>query len=154
MNLFARALGGIFADKIGKKYGLVGKGRLLALFLALEGVGIALFAQSNSLVMAVLLMLGFAMFLKMANGVTYAIVPFVNPKAMGSVSGIVGAGGNVGAVLAGFLFKSSSISYGQAFVYIGVAIACVAAVIALVDFNKKPSHLTEIGELEPIKVRS
>ena len=148
MNLFARALGGIVADKVGLKYGMLGKGRLLALLLAMEGVGIALFAQSSTLTIAVISMLCFAMFLKMANGVTYAIVPFVNQKAIGSVSGIVGAGGNVGAVLAGFLFKSSSISYSQAFVYIGVAIACVAAVVALVNFDKMRSTITEPATLE------
>ena len=148
MNLFARALGGIVADKVGLKYGMLGKGRLLALLLAMEGIGIALFAQSSTLTIAVVSMLCFAMFLKMANGVTYAIVPFVNQKAIGSVSGIVGAGGNVGAVLAGFLFKSSSISYSQAFVYIGVAIACVAAVVALVNFDKMRSTVTEPATLE------
>lgn len=148
MNLFARALGGIVADKVGLKYGMLGKGRLLALLLALEGIGIALFAQSGSLVIAVVTMLCFAMFLKMANGVTYSIVPFVNQKAIGSVSGIVGAGGNVGAVLAGFLFKSSSITYAQAFVYIGVAIACVAAIVALVNFDKIRTAVPEANTLE------
>ncbi|WP_159468126.1 MFS transporter [Dyadobacter sp. 3J3] len=148
MNLFARALGGIVADKVGLKYGMLGKGRLLALLLAMEGIGIALFAQSSTLTIAVISMLCFAMFLKMANGVTYAIVPFVNQKAIGSVSGIVGAGGNVGAVLAGFLFKSSSISYTQAFVYIGVAIACVAAIVALVNFEKIRTTVAEANTLE------
>ncbi|GGB94515.1 NarK family nitrate/nitrite MFS transporter [Dyadobacter sediminis] len=152
MNLFARAVGGIVADKVGRKFGMAGKGRLLALLLALEGIGIAIFAQSGSLAVAVITMLAFAMFLKMANGVTYAIVPFINPKAIGSVSGIVGAGGNVGAVLAGFLFKSSSISYSQAFVYIGVAIACVAAVVALINFNKNTeTTASETAALETVK---
>ena len=149
MNLFARAVGGIVADKVGRKFGMLGKGRLLALLLALEGIGIAIFAQSGSITAAVISMLAFAMFLKMANGATYSIVPFVNRKAIGSVSGIVGAGGNVGAVLAGFLFKSSSISYSQAFVYIGVAIACVAAIVALVNFDKAGSTVTEANTLEP-----
>ncbi|CAG5016249.1 Nitrate/nitrite transporter NrtP [Dyadobacter sp. CECT 9275] len=143
MNLFARAVGGIVADKVGRKFGMMGKGRLLALLLALEGIGIAIFAQSGSITAAVISMLAFAMFLKMANGATYAIVPFVNRKAIGSVSGIVGAGGNVGAVLAGFLFKSSSISYSQAFVYIGAAIACIAAIVALVNFDKEEKMIPE-----------
>jgi NNP family nitrate/nitrite transporter-like MFS transporter len=43
----------------------------------------------------------------MACGSTYALVPFVNRKALGGVAGIVGAGGNVGAVLAGFLMKAT-----------------------------------------------
>lgn len=151
MNIFARAMGGILADTVGNKYGMLGKGRLLALLLALEGIGIALFAQSGSIVIAVVTMLGFAMFLKMANGVTYAIVPFINQKAIGSVSGIVGAGGNVGAVLAGFLFKSSSISYSQAFMYIGVAIACIAAVVALINFEKTKNIITEANTFETAK---
>ncbi|MEO6285902.1 MAG: NarK family nitrate/nitrite MFS transporter [Dyadobacter sp.] len=148
MNIFARAVGGIVADKVGNKYGMIGKGRLLALLLAMEGIGIALFAQSGSITVAVITMLLFAMFLKMANGVTYAIVPFINRKAIGSVSGIVGAGGNVGAVMAGFLFKSSSISYSEAFMYIGVAIACIAAVVALINFDKTRSVVAETGALE------
>ncbi|GAB3565543.1 MFS transporter [Spirosoma luteolum] len=138
MNLFARALGGIVADKVGARYGMRGKGFLLASMLLLEGLGIMLFAQSGSLVLAVGVMLGFALFLKMANGATYAIVPFVNKRAVGVVSGIVGAGGNVGGVLAGFLFKSESISYGQAFLYIGMAVAVVAMLVAVTRFAEKP----------------
>jgi NNP family nitrate/nitrite transporter-like MFS transporter len=151
MNIFARAVGGIVADKVGNKYGMIGKGKLLALLLAMEGIGIALFAQSASIAVAVMTMLAFAMFLKMANGVTYAIVPFINRKAIGSVSGIVGAGGNVGAVLAGFLFKSSSISYSQAFMYIGVAIAVIAAIVALINFEKTSSVMAETGALETVE---
>ena len=44
----------------------------------------------------------------MAEGATFSVVPFINKKAIGSVSGIVGAGGNVGAFLAAMLLKSKS----------------------------------------------
>ncbi|WP_083732943.1 MFS transporter [Spirosoma montaniterrae] len=135
MNIFARAVGGIVADKVGATYGMRGKGILLAGVLLLEGLGIMLFSQTGSIALAIVAMLGFAMFLKMANGATYAIVPFINRKAVGVVSGIVGAGGNVGGVLAGFLFKSESISYGQAFLYIGIAVSVVACVVALTGFE-------------------
>ena len=136
MNIFARAVGGIVADKVGNKYGMRGKGWLLAGFLTLEGLGIMLFSVTHTLTFAIIAMLAFAMFLKMANGATYAIVPFVNPKAVGSVAGIVGAGGNLGGVLAGFLFKSTSISYGQAFMYIGIVVALIGVVTALVNYEK------------------
>ena len=76
------------------------------------------------------------MFLKMANGGTYAIVPFVNPKAVGVISGVVGAGGNVGGMLMGFLFKSQSITYEQAFMYIGGLVATVGLLLFLVNFGK------------------
>jgi MFS transporter, NNP family, nitrate/nitrite transporter len=137
MNIFARALGGIFADKVGAKYGMRGKGILLASMLAIEGIGIVLFASSGNLTMAIMSMLTFAMFLKMANGATFAIVPFVNPKAVGIISGVVGAGGNIGGMLMGFLFKSKDISYGQAFMYIGIVVAIMGFVLYLVNFDKK-----------------
>jgi NNP family nitrate/nitrite transporter-like MFS transporter len=131
MNIFARALGGIFSDKVGKRYGLKGKGLLLAGFLVLEGIGIILFAEAGSLGMAVACMLFFALFLKMANGGTYSIVPFINKEAIGSVAGIVGAGGNIGAMLVGFLFKSSNISYAAAFLYIGIGVFAIGLVVLL-----------------------
>ena len=135
MNIFARALGGISADKIGKRYGMRGKGILLAVMLLLEGCGIILFAKAGSLEMAIVSMVTFALFLKMANGATYAITPFVNEKNVGMVSGIVGAGGNVGGMLFGFLFKSTTISYLQAFQYIGYAVIAVSLIVLLTKFT-------------------
>ena len=129
MNIFARALGGISSDKIGKKYGMKGKGLLLAGMLLMEGIGIILFAHAGSLVLAIVSMLSFALFLKMANGATYGITPFINEKNVGMVSGIVGAGGNVGGMLFGFLFKSESVTYIQAFEYIGYIVIGVSLIV-------------------------
>ena len=148
MNLFARAIGGIVADKVGAKMGMRGKGWLLAGLLSLEGIGIILFAQTNSFAMAIVAMLGFAFFLKMANGATYAIVPFIDSKNVGSVSGIVGAGGNLGGVLAGFLFKSENITYSQAFFYIGLVVGAIGLVVAISRFEKQ-SQTSEKLQLEP-----
>lgn len=137
MNIFARALGGIFADKVGKKYGMRGKGLLLATVLLLEGAGLILFAQAGSFAMAIISMISFALFLKMANGATYAITPFVNEKNVGLVSGIVGAGGNVGGMLFGFLFKSKNITYVEAFGYIGMIVIAVSLLVLVTKFTKK-----------------
>ena len=143
MNLFARALGGIVSDRIGKTYGLKGKGYLLGMFLILEGIGLAFFANSATLHMAIFAMLVFALFLKMANGTTYSIVPFINKKAIGSVSGIVGAGGNLGAVLFGFLFKSASLTYADAFFYIGLAVGIIGLIVVIVPFERTETQLAE-----------
>ncbi len=137
MNIFARALGGIVSDKVGKKHGLRGKGLLLAGVLLLEGCGLILFAQSGTLLIAIVSMLSFALFLKMSNGATYGIVPFVNEKNVGLVSGIVGAGGNLGGMLFGFLFKSSAITYVQAFTYIGYTVIVVALIVFVTRFYKQ-----------------
>ena len=150
MNIFARALGGISADKIGKKYGMRGKGILLATMLLLEGCGILLFAMAGSLEMAILSMITFALFLKMANGTTYAITPFVNEKNVGMVSGIVGAGGNVGGMMFGFLFKSTTITYLQAFQYIGYAVIAVSLVVLVTKFavSAKATEIVEDAKLQ------
>ncbi len=138
MNLFARALGGIISDKVGGKFGMRGKGLLLAGVLFLEGIGLILFAQAGSLVVAIITMLTFALFLKMSNGATYGIVPFINSKNVGLVSGIVGAGGNFGGMMFGFLFKSDSITYVQAFTYIGFIVIGVSVIILITRFQKTP----------------
>jgi NNP family nitrate/nitrite transporter-like MFS transporter len=147
MNIFARALGGIVSDKVGARFGMKGKGTLLALVLLLEGIGLLLFAQAGSLVFAIISMLSFALFLKMANGATYGIVPFINEKNVGLVSGIVGAGGNLGGMLFGFLFKSESISYVQAFTYIGCIVIVVSGIVMVTRFIKKP--VTAQAEITP-----
>jgi NNP family nitrate/nitrite transporter-like MFS transporter len=137
MNIFARALGGIFGDKAGKKYGLRGRMTILGIFLLCEGLGIIVFSGMTSLVWAVSVMLLFALFLKMSNGATYSVVPFINKKAIGAVSGIVGAGGNVGAVMAGLLFKSETISYREAFFYLGVAVMVVSVFSLLLSWSAR-----------------
>ena len=134
MNIFARALGGIFGDKAGKKWGLKGRIMILGAFLLFEGLGIMLFSSMDVLVWAIATMLLFALFLKMSNGATYAVVPFINQKAMGAVSGIVGAGGNVGAVIAGFLFTSESISYRESLFTIGIAVTLISFVSLALGF--------------------
>ena len=146
MNIFARALGGIFSDKVGKRYGLRGKGLLLSLFLLLEGIGIIMFAEAGSLGMAIVSMLFFALFLKMANGGTYSIVPFINKDAIGSVAGIVGAGGNIGAMLVGFLFKSSAISYATAFLYIGIGVSVIGVIVFMVQLRSEKQASIVLAE--------
>jgi NNP family nitrate/nitrite transporter-like MFS transporter len=142
MNIFARALGGIFGDKAGKKWGLKGRIMILGGFLLLEGLGIILFSNMDTLVWAIVTMLIFALFLKMSNGATYSVVPFINQKAMGAVSGIVGAGGNVGAVLAGFLFTSETITYRESLFVIGIAVTLTSFVAISMAFYKNASAET------------
>ncbi len=148
MNLFARALGGIVSDKVGQSYGMKGKGMILGILLLLEGIGISLFATSNTLLLAIITMLLFALFLKMANGCTYGIVPFINKDNIGSVSGIVGAGGNIGAMLVGFLFKSETLSYADAFQYIGIGVLLIGFTVLLVRFHPRTETAVQNMSLE------
>ena len=93
-----------------------------------------LFAQMSVLLLAIPSLLLFGLFMKMSEGATYAIVPFVNKRALGSVAGIVGAGGNAGAVAAAFLFKGQ-ISWPTAFFMLGALVTVAAFLSFAVTFD-------------------
>ena len=135
MNIFARTVGGAFSDFFAKKMGL--RGRVMFLFVVLLGEGIMLmvFSQMAVLVLAVGAMIVFSLFVQMSEGATYGIVPFINRKALGAVAGIVGAGGNAGAVAAGFLFRSESITMQQGLLYLGIMVGVASVATALVRFS-------------------
>lgn len=107
LALFARALGGWLSDRAARGGDLNRRVTVLFVLMIGEGFGLLWFAQADGVVFAVLAMLVFGLFTHMACGATYALVPFIAPKALGGVAGIVGAGGNVGAVAAGFLMKGT-----------------------------------------------
>lgn len=144
MNIFARALGGIVSDWCHKRWGLNGRTALLGLTIALEGVALVCFASAGWLPAAIGCMLAAGLFIKMSNGATYAVVPFVNKRALGAVAGIVGAGGNVGAVLAGFLFKTNSLTWPQALLILGLVVAMSAVLALVVRFAPEESEQARI----------
>jgi NNP family nitrate/nitrite transporter-like MFS transporter len=136
MNLFARALGGIVSDRCNCRWGLRGRALLLGGTVAAEGLAMMLFSRMHALPLAIASMMLTGLFVKMSNGANYAIVPFVNKRAIGAVAGIVGAGGNAGAVLAGFLFKTSSLTYPQAFMILGALILFSSVFAFAVRFSE------------------
>ncbi|HBZ71548.1 MAG TPA: MFS transporter [Deltaproteobacteria bacterium] len=154
MNLFARTLGGWLSDRSARRIGFDGRARLLTLVLLGEGVFLVLFSRTSTLAWAIPALLTFALFTKMSNGATYAVVPFVKPRALGSVSGIVGAGGNVGAVCAGLLFRAQGMAPDRAFLYLGSAVLLVSGLSLALRFPTPAPSLgvetsSEHVEIEP-----
>ncbi len=137
MNLFARSLGGVFGDKAGIRWGLKGRVIFLGLVLLVEGLALILFSQMTVLPLAIITMVVFSLFVQMSEGATYSVVPFINKKALGAVSGIVGAGGNAGAVMAGFLFKSENLSYPEALLILGIAVSAISLISVFVRFSSE-----------------
>jgi MFS transporter, NNP family, nitrate/nitrite transporter len=135
MNLFARSLGGFFGDKAGIKWGLKGRVMLMGGLLFFEGISLLFFSQMTWLPLAIGSMIVFSLFVQMAEGATYSVVPFINKKAIGAVSGIVGAGGNAGAVMAGFLFKMETLSYPEALAILGLFVTGISILALLVRFS-------------------
>lgn len=130
MNIFARTLGGVIGDKFGLKYGLRGRAQWLFIALFVEGIALVLFSQMSFLPFAIASLVLFSLFVQMSEGATFSVVPFINKKALGSVAGIVGAGGNAGAVAAGFLFRSETLSWPMALFILGIVVT-ISAFLAL-----------------------
>ena len=135
MNVFARPLGGIIGDRVGARWGLRGRVRFLGLVLALEGLALVLFSRVGAVSLALPAMVVFAIFVQMSSGATYSVVPFVNRRALGSVAGIVGAGGNAGAVAAGFLFGVEGLAIQDAFFYLGLLVSLASGLVFVVRFS-------------------
>lgn len=131
LALFARALGGLLSDRVSRARGLDGRATVLFALILAEGFGLLVFSRMTTPVEALAAMLAFGLFTHMACGATYSLVPFVNRKALGGVAGIVGAGGNVGAVAAGFLVKGSSSIQLALFILGLVVLACAACTLAV-----------------------
>jgi NNP family nitrate/nitrite transporter-like MFS transporter len=137
LALFARALGGWLSDKAAARRGLDVRSTLLFVLIAGEGIGLYAFAHADGVALAVVSMLVFGLFTHMACGATYALVPFIDRKALGGVAGVIGAGGNVGAVAAGFLMKGVG-NIQQTLALLGVLVAGSALCAIAVRFS--PEH--------------
>jgi len=133
MNLFARGLGGFMSDKGNAYMGMRGRLWAQTVCLLIEGVLVLVFAQTNSLGAAIAVMIFFSLFVQAAEGTSYGIVPYVDPPATGSISGIVGAGGNTGAVCFGLGFRN--LEYKTAFMLMGFTILGLS-LLSLIIFIK------------------
>merc|ERR1719281_2291630 len=107
MNLFARSLGGIASDWANTRWAM--PGRLWAHFISLFGQAVWLFlfgcvTSDMGWPVALVVLCIFAIFVNMAEGTSYGIVPYMIPEQLAVVSAMVGAGGTLGAVIATWSF--------------------------------------------------
>ena len=83
------------------------QGRMLAQTFGLifEGVALIVFSKQQTIPTAMVVLVLFSSTVQMVEGMTFGIVPYVDPKNTGAVCAVVGAWGNIGAVMWGFLFR-------------------------------------------------
>jgi MFS transporter, NNP family, nitrate/nitrite transporter len=105
INLFARGIGGFFSDVANHKWGIPGRLGVQSFLLLMEGIFVIIFSQTHTLAGAIVVLIIFSFFVQSSEGSTFGIVPYVDQLHTGSVTGMVGAGGNVGAVCFGVAFR-------------------------------------------------
>jgi len=135
MNIFARSMGGWLGDKVAAGAGLQGRVRWLVVVMIMEGIALLVFSQMGTLAVAIMSMIVFSLFVQMAEGATYSVVPFINKRALGAVAGIVGAGGNVGAVCYGQFLLRSGFELQEVFLYLGFVVIALGTLGMGVKFS-------------------
>ncbi|MDQ6987784.1 MAG: MFS transporter [Mariprofundaceae bacterium] len=122
--------GGFISDKFGRK-------RSLALLLSGAAIGFLGMSQITgewSIALAVAVMMVSSFCLGAAAGCVFAVVPLIKRRLTGQIAGLVGAYGNIGAVV--FLTVFSLVSPSVFFIVIAACIAFAAICAMLLDEPK------------------
>ena len=148
MNLVARPSGGMFSDRFGRK-------RMLMMLIGGAAVGYGILSQVDStwpLVLVVLATMFCSFFVQAGEGAVFAMVPLVKRRLTGQIAGMVGAYGNVGAVL--FLTAYSFVDASTFFMIIGATAVLAIVLIALLmeEPNGQIAEVLEDGTVQMIDV--
>lgn len=138
MNLVARPGGGWLSDRFGRK-------RTLSITVGCLAIGYLVLGQVDGtwpIALAVAATMACSFFVQAGEGAVFAVVPLVKRRMTGQIAGMVGAYGNVGAVL--YLTALSFVDYATFFRIISVSSAL--ALGALMFFEEPEGHTAEIRE--------
>ncbi len=147
MNLVARPGGGFISDRFSRK-------TTLLILLSGLGVGYLVMSQINAswpLFLAVAATMACSFFVQAAEGAVFAMVPLVKRRLTGQIAGMVGAYGNVGAVvfLTVFSFVSPQILF---LVIAGFALLGMAASLFLDEPKGQMAEVLPDGTVQMIDV--
>jgi NNP family nitrate/nitrite transporter-like MFS transporter len=104
-----------------------------------EGISVLIFYNMKSLAGAIVVLVFFSCFVQSAEGTSFGIVPYMDPPHTGSVTGIVGAGGNVGAVGFGLAFRQ--LDSRSAFKVMGITILASSFLCLFMDIKGEETAL-------------
>ena len=148
INLFARPAGGFLSDKFGRRLVLI----IVFLGLSLSFVTLGFIEKTSSIYLVIGLTIIAGIFSKAGSGAVFAMVPLIQRRLTGQIAGMVGAFGNVGAVL--FLTANSLVSYNEFFMIIGIS-GFFVLVLIVIFLDEPKGVMTEVlddGTVELIKV--
>jgi len=140
MNLVARSVGCTVSDWADFKWGMRGRFRFIWILQTCEGLACVFLglATGAGVAVCVTIMVIFSLFVQAAEGASYGVVPFVSKEALGVVSGMIRAGGNLGAAINTSLWFRGRFETNTGIMYMGIYTVAVTAVCFL-------SHFPESG---------
>jgi NNP family nitrate/nitrite transporter-like MFS transporter len=147
MDVISCPSGGWLSDKFGRK-------KTLIVLLSGLTAGFVLMSQISSewpILLAVLIIMACSFFVGSGAGGVFAVVPLIRRRLTGQIAGVVGAYGNIGAVL--FLTVLSFVS-AQVF-FLVIAAAVTVTILAVMFLEEPEGHMAEIlpdGTVQMIEV--
>ena len=105
-------------------------------------------SHANLFSVAVIIVIIFSVFVQMAEGLHFGIVPYVSRPALGIVSGMVGAGGNLGSVIATNIFFKGAFRTDVGVVNLGGMIIGITMLMFFISFPEHGSMLFKKGVLK------
>jgi NNP family nitrate/nitrite transporter-like MFS transporter len=111
------------------------------------GDGDACIQNQNKLSMCVFVMILFSLCVQAAEGLHYGVVPYVSRPALGIVSGMVGAGGNLGAVVSLRAFFFGTMRVDSGLMGMGIMVCLVNLTMFGIYFPDKGGMLFPAGGL-------
>ncbi|CAG8691819.1 16693_t:CDS:2, partial [Acaulospora morrowiae] len=136
LNIFSRASGGLMSDYLNHKFGV--RGRLFGQFICFffQGILFILFKYTSSTLSgSIIVMIVISYFTQACCGTSFAIVPYLDPAAVGIVSGLVGSGGNIGGLIFAAIFKAFSRDILNGFMVLGLIVTASSFLPFLMSIN-------------------
>ncbi len=138
MNLLARPGGGLLSDKFGRK-------KTLTILVGGLALGYWVLSQVDSgwaIPAALIAVMACSFCVQAGEGAVFAMVPLIQRRMTGQIAGMVGAYGNVGAVM--FLTVYSFVDASTFFLTIG---GSALLLLVAVQFIEEPEgHIVEVNE--------
>jgi NNP family nitrate/nitrite transporter-like MFS transporter len=138
MCIFARTVGGYASDVANRKFAMRGRISVQFVAFACQTVSLYLFSQMKTLRWSIPSLILFGICAQACTGSTFGLVPYVCPEHTGATSGVVGAGGNLGGLTWGILFKGIG-NRAKSFELLSLFVALSALMSVAIHVDGEPS---------------